>query len=53
MTRLRLAPAFTLLLFATACTAPLYKVNAKPYGWGPAKGVTMAQDQLEELLAKG
>jgi hypothetical protein len=45
MTRLRLAAAFTLLLFAAACTAPLYKVNSKPYGWGPAKGVTMAQVQ--------
>jgi hypothetical protein len=45
MTRLRLAAACALLLFAAACTAPLYKVNSKPYGWGPAKGVTLAKVQ--------
>ena len=42
--RLRLAVAIVLLAVA-ACTAPLYKVNDKPYGWGPAKGVTLAQVQ--------
>jgi len=43
-TRLRLAVAFAFLLVA-ACTAPIHKVNDKPYGWGPAKGVTLAQVQ--------
>ena len=43
-TCLRLAVAAAFLLVA-ACTAPIHKVNNKPYGWGPAKGVTMAQVQ--------
>jgi hypothetical protein len=43
-TCLRLAVAFAFLLVA-ACTAPLHKVHNKSYGWGPAKGVTIAQVQ--------
>lgn len=45
MTRLRVAAAFGILLLAAACTAPIHRVNSVGYGWGPAKGVTMAQVQ--------
>lgn len=44
-TRLRLAAVASLLLFAAACTAPMHMVDKVPYGWGPAKGVTLAQVQ--------
>jgi hypothetical protein len=44
-TGIRTAAVVGLLLIVAACTAPIYKVNSKPYGWGPAKGVTLAQVQ--------
>jgi hypothetical protein len=43
MTRLRVAATFGILLLVAACTAPIHRVKSEPYGWGPAKGVTMAQ----------
>ena len=41
--RLRIAAAFSLLLFIAACTSPIHKVESETYGWGPQKGVTLAQ----------
>jgi hypothetical protein len=54
MTPARFAAVFGLLLFVGACTAPIYKVESKPYGWGPQKGVTLAQVQstVEETAKK-
>lgn len=50
---LRIAAVAGLLLFIAACTAPIHRVNAVPYGWGPAKGVTMAQvEKTVEETAK-
>lgn len=42
---LRLAIASALLIVIAACSAPIHKVESKSYGWGPQKGVTMAQVQ--------
>lgn len=39
----RIAAVLGILLIAAACTKPIYKVEASSYGWGPQKGVTLAQ----------
>lgn len=39
----RIAAALGMLLLAAACTKPMQKVEASSYGWGPQKGVTLAQ----------
>lgn len=41
--RLRIAAAFSVLLFLAACSSPIHKVESETYGWGPQKGVTLAQ----------
>ena len=43
LTGYRLVAALGILLLAVACTKPIHKVEGKGYGWGPQKGVTMAQ----------
>ena len=43
--RLRVAATLGILLLVAACTAPIHRVDGEPYGWGPAKGVTLAQIQ--------
>lgn len=45
VTRFRIAAAFGILLLAAACTKPMHTVEASKYGWGPQKGVTLAQMQ--------
>jgi hypothetical protein len=42
-TAYRIAAAIGILLLAAACTKPMHKVEASKYGWGPQKGVTLAQ----------
>jgi hypothetical protein len=41
--RLAIAAALGLLFVITACSAPIHKVESETYGWGPQKGVTLAQ----------
>ncbi len=41
----RIAAALGILLLSAACTKPLAKVEGSSYGWGPQKGVTLAQMQ--------
>lgn len=40
---LKLAAVFSLIMFIAACSSPIHKVESESYGWGPAKGVTLAQ----------
>jgi len=39
----RIVAALTLIVVLNACSAPIHKVESKGYGWGPQKGVTLAQ----------
>jgi hypothetical protein len=41
--RLTVAAALSLLFFVAACSAPIHTVDSETYGWGPQKGVTLAQ----------
>ena len=42
---IRTVAALGILLLAAACTQPIKKVEKSNYGWGPQKGVTLAQMQ--------
>jgi hypothetical protein len=41
----RIVTALVILSLAAACTKPIRKVELSNYGWGPQKGVTLAQIQ--------
>jgi len=41
----RLAAILGLILLVGACSASIRKVESESYGWGPQKGVTLAQVQ--------
>lgn len=42
-TRLSIVVTFSILLFIAACSSPIHKVESESYGWGPQKGITLAQ----------
>ena len=41
----RIMTVLGILLVSAACTRPIHQVEASSYGWGPKKGVTLAQMQ--------